>query len=614
MLAKMKPKSFLKWTAAGLGTVVAIVVALAVHTWYFRPLSIDIFFERVFVQFLLREPEILSQVGVLHQMGYRGLDDELADLSPRHAEDLARLIRRDLEQLHGYDRAALSESQQLSYDVLDWYLRDLADGERWLYHDYPVNHVFGEPNATLEFMVRIHPLDDAEDARNYVARLTAIPKKFAGLTEGLRARESKGVIAPGFVIDRVLEQIRTFLATPPEQSVLFTHLSQKTAQLRSVSPDEREFLLSSARDAIASEVYPAFQHLSDFLVHQREKAHAEYGVGALPQGEAYYDYLIRHHTTTLLTARQVHELGLAEVARVEQEMDGLLRDRGLREGTVGARMAQLSGDPSVRYTNDDAGREQCLADYQRVMDEMIGMLPRAFASVPNLPVRVARMPSFNESGATAAYADFGSLDGSRPPAFFVNLRDMSAQPKFSVRTLTYHEGVPGHLLQGAFAASLTGVPTFRKVVPFTAYAEGWALYSERLAWELGLENDPIDNLGRLQMEMLRAARLVVDSGIHHEHWSRDRAIEYLIEKTGRPRDDVVSEVERYFVMPGQALAYLVGMQKILDLRAAARERLGEKFDLREFHRAVLSDGALPLSTLEARTNAWVEKAKPPDDR
>jgi len=604
----MNLKPLLKWTAAGLGTVVVLLVAFGVHTWYFRPLSIDLFFERVFVQFLLREPETLSQVGVLHQVGYRGLDDELGDLSPEHAEDLARLIRRDLEQLHGYDRAKLSESQQLSYDVLNWFLQDLADGERWLYHDYPVNHVFGEPNATLEFMVRIHPLDDAEDARNYIARLRAIREKFAGLTEGLRARESKGVTAPGFVIDRVLEQIHTFLATPPEQNVLLTHFNERLGRLRSVSPEERDFLVASAREALDEAAYPAFRDLSTVLTKQREKAQNEFGVSALPQGEAYYDYLIRHHTTTSLNARQVHELGLREVARVEQEMDRLLRDRGLSEGTVGARMARLSSDPTLQYTNDDAGREQCLADYQRLMDEMIGALPRAFVGVPNLPVHVARMPSFNETNATVAYADFGTLDGSRPPTFFVNLRDMNAQPKFSMRTLTYHEGVPGHLLQGAFATALTGVPTFRKVVPFTAYSEGWGLYAERLAWELGLENDPVDNLGRLQMEMLRAARLVVDSGIHHEHWSRDQSIEYLIEKTGRPRDDVVSEVERYFVMPGQALAYLVGMQKILDLRTAARERLGEKFDLREFHRAMLNDGALPLSTLEARTNAWVIRA------
>jgi uncharacterized protein (DUF885 family) len=241
------------------------------------------------------------------------------------------------------------------------------------------------------------------------------------------------------------------------------------------------------------------------------------------------------------------------------------------------------------------------------MDEMIRGLPPAFAAVPRLNVRVERVPAFKEAGSATAYANSGSLDGSRPGTFYVNLRDMNEQPKFAMRTITYHEGVPGHLLQGAFSNALEGVPTFRKVLPFTAYDEGWGLYAEQLAYEMGYEKDPLDNLGRLQLEMLRAVRLVVDTGIHRKHWTREQAIDYMIEKTGRPRADAISEVERYFVLPGQALAYKVGMQKILELRAAARKKLGDRFDIRDFHRVVLNNGALPLGTLEAQVNAWVER-------
>ena len=385
--------------------------------------------------------------------------------------------------------------------------------------------------------------------------------------------------------------MRSFLEKPPEQSVLYTHLSQRLDSLQSISPAERTALLASARQAIDTQVYPAFRDLSGFLTQQREKAQEEYGVGALPQGDDYYDYLIARHTTASLHAGAVHERGVAEVARVEQEMDRILREQGLLEGSVGARMTQLSHDPRQQYANDDAGRSQCLADYQHVMDEMVGALGRGFVLVPRLPVRVTRMPSFNEGNVATAYADFGTLDGSRPPAFYVNLKDMSGQPKFSIRTIAYHEGVPGHLLQGVIANSLTDVPTFGRVCPY------------RVSGRVG-DVCRAPGLGaRLREGCAGQSRAIADGnatggkvggrhGIHHEHWSRAQATDYLIDKTGLPHDEVVSEVERYFVMPAQALAYEVGMQEILDLRARAQERLGTKFDVREFHRAVLRDGAL----------------------
>jgi len=603
----VRAKKILKWTGGVLAVLVLGAVGLFVQVWYFRPFSIDIFFERVFIQVLLQEPEILSDLGILHQMGYRGKDDELSDESPAHTDEITRLVQRDLDQLHGYNRASLSSSQQLSYDVLDWYLTDEVEGRAWAYHTYPVNQMDGVQSATPEFIVRVHPIEDAEDARNYNKRLVAFGPKFAGLLAGLKLRESKGVVPPKFVIQRVLAEMRAFAATPAQQNVLYTNLRDKLARLNSVSADEQAKLLSDASTAIEKQVYPAYGQLSTFFEHLDSTVQDEFGVWKLPDGDKYYDYLVRHHTSTSMTAEAVHEFGLSEVVRLEQAMDAILREQGLTEGTIGARMTTLSMQPRVLYSNDDAGRKQCLADYQKIMDEMIRGLPPAFAAVPRLNVRVERVPVFKEGGSAVAYANSGSLDGSRPGTFYVNLRDMNEQQKFTMRTVTYHEGVPGHLLQGAFANSLEGVPTFRKVVPFTAYDEGWALYAEQLAYELGHEQDPLDNLGRLQYEMLRAVRLVVDTGIHRKHWTHDQAIDYMVEKTGRPRSDAVSEVERYFVLPGQALAYKVGMQKILDLRAGAQKRLGDKFDIREFHSVVLTNGALPLGTLEAQVNAWVER-------
>ena len=602
----MRTRRILKWTGGALLTLVFVAALLFIQVWYFRPFSIDLFYERIFIQFLIKLPEALSDIGLLHQAGYRGLDDELNDVSPAATEDLARLIRKDIEQLHGYDRESLTPSQQLSYDTLDWFLTDAANGERWQFHDYPVNQMFGEQAETAEFMIRVHPIGDAEDARNYNERLAEFPRKFAGLLEGVKLRASKGVIPPKFVIARVLEQMRAFIATPAQDSALYVNLRDKLAKLQSVSPEERKELLDGARIAIDQHVYPSYRDLIAYFEELDRKVQDDYGVWKLPDGDAYYDYLVQHHTTTSMTAQAVHELGLSEVARIEKEMDTILQGQGFKEGTIGARMQALNAEPRMLYSEDDVGRQQCLADYQRVMDEMIRGLAPAFTGVPKLNVRVERVPLFREATVTGAYADSGSLDGSRPATFFVNLRDMKEQPKFGVRTLAYHEGVPGHLLQGAFAMALVGVPTFRKVLPFTAYDEGWALYAERLAWELGFENDPLDNLGRLQLEMLRAVRLVVDTGIHRKRWSREQAIDYMLEKTGRARGDVVSEIERYFVMPGQALAYKVGMEKILELREKARTRLGAKFDLREFHRVVLASGPMPLGTLEAQVNAWLD--------
>jgi uncharacterized protein (DUF885 family) len=603
----VRAKRILKWTGGVLAVLVLVAAGLFVQVWYFRPFSSDIFFERVFIQLLLKEPEFLSDLGVLHQLGYRGLDDELTDESPAHTDEITRLAKSDLEQLHGYNRASLSQSQQLSYDVLDWYLTDEVEGRAWAYHTYPVNQMDGVQSATPEFIVRVHPIADAEDARNYNKRLVAFGPKFAGLLEGLKLRESKGVVPPKFVIQRVLAEMRAFVATPARQNVLYTNLRDKLARLDSVPADEQAKLLSDASTAIEKQVYPAYAQLITFFEHLDSTVQDEFGVWKLPDGDKYYDYLVRHHTSTSMTAEAVHQFGLSEVTRIEQAMDAILREQGLTEGTIGARMTTLSTQPRVLYSNDDAGRKQCLADYQRIMDEMIRGLPPAFAAVPRLNVRVERVPVFKEGGSAAAYANSGSLDGSRPGTFYVNLRDMNEQQKFTMRTVTYHEGVPGHLLQGAFSNSLEGVPTFRKALPFTAYDEGWGLYAEQLAYELGYEKDPLDNLGRLQYEMLRAVRLVVDTGIHRKHWTHDQAIDYMVEKTGRPRSDAVSEVERYFVLPGQALAYKVGMQKILDLRAGAQQRLGDKFDIREFHSVVLTNGALPLGTHEAQVNAWVER-------
>jgi uncharacterized protein (DUF885 family) len=598
-------KRVLKWLAALTGAAAILAVGLAAHSWYFRPFSISIFFERAFIQFMLEDPEAVSSLGIFEQLGYKGFDGMLTDISPAHEQKLAKMARDDLETLRQYDRPSLSPANQLSYDILEWFLQDLVEGQRWLFYDYPVNQLFGVQSSTPDFMVQIHPIGDRRDVHNYITRLTAFGRKFDQLLEGLRLRESQGIVPPKFVIERVLAEMRAFIAVPARENILYTNLRTKLARLAVVPVPERSKLLADAQSAIEHSVYPAYGRLIDYFERLQPRVTEDYGVWKLPDGNSYYDHLIRSHTTLALAAEQVHNIGLEEVARIEKELDGILRSQGLTEGTLAERIARLNADSRLQYPNDDAGRAACIADYQRYIDEIVRSLGADFDAPPRLDIKVERVPQFKEKTAPGGYSDTGSLDGARPGVFYVNLRDMHDVRKYQMRTLAYHEAVPGHQLQGVIAQRLAGVPTFRKILPFSAYDEGWAVYAERLGWEMGFENDPLDNLGRLQAEMFRAVRLVVDTGIHRKHWTRQQAIDYMLEKTGMARSDVVSEVERYFVLPGQALAYKIGMLRILELRARSQAQLGSAFDIRQFHAIVLGSGAMPLGILEKQVDAWI---------
>jgi uncharacterized protein (DUF885 family) len=602
-LSRIKPA--LQWLGVLTGLAIILAIGLALQSWYYRPLSIGIFFERAFIQFVLEDPEAISSLGVFEQLGYKGFDGMLTDVSPAHEQKLAKMARDDLETLHAYDRASLSPSHQLSYDVLEWFLQDLVEGQRWLFHDYPVNQLFGVQSSTPDFMVQIHPIGGRRDVDNYIRRLSAFEAKFSGLLEGLRLREANGVVPPKFVIERVLAEMRAFVAMPPRENVLYTNLRDKMGHLGAIPTADRARLLGEAEQAIRDKVYPAYGRLIDYFVALQPKVTEDYGVWKLPDGDRYYDHLIRSHTTTSLNAEEVHNIGLAEVARIEKELDAVLQSQGLPDGTIAERVTRLNGNPHLQYSNDDVGRAACLADYQRYIDQMERGLAPDFAAPPRFNIKVQRVPQFKEATAPGAYADTGSLDGSRPGVFYVNLRDMRDIWKYQMRTLAYHEAVPGHQLQGAIAQRLTDVPTFRKILPFSAYDEGWAVYAERLGWEMGFESDPLDNFGRLQSEMFRAVRLVVDTGIHRKHWTREQAIAYMREKTGMAEGEVVSEIERYFVIPGQALAYKIGMLKMLELRSRAQAQLGAAFDIRQFHAVVLGSGSLPLSILQKQVDNWV---------
>lgn len=588
-----------------------LVLVLGAGLWianvgWYKPYSIDLFFNRVFVRFLFQNPELVTSL-VPHPLGIRYFDRRLADGSVATQLRQAAFVRSERDVLRSYDRAALSEGQQLSYDVLDFFLNTTVEGEAFQFHDYPVNPTAGVQSELVSLMLGQHPVDSVADVDSYNARLSQFGTRFEQIIEGQKLRESRGLLPPKFVVEKSLKQMQDFIAKAPNENPLYTGLKDKLAKLEGVDDAKRAALLARTETIIGGTVYPAFGRLIETFEELQTKVTANNGVWALPDGDAFYAWSVKQQTTSNLTPDEIHEIGLAEVARIEAEMNALLTENGYKDGSVGSRVVALGQEPRFRYPDTAEGRQQCLDDFQKIIDEIDHGLAPTFAVRPKLGVKVQAIPAFKEASAPGAYYEPGALDGSRPGVFFVNLRKLDEVDKFGMRTLAYHEAIPGHHFQIAIAQEIKGVPIFRNVLPFNAYAEGWALYSERLAWELGFEKDPFDNLGRLQAEMFRAVRLVVDTGMHKKRWTREQALAYLIDKTGMGEIDATAEIERYLVWPGQALGYKLGMLKILELRERAKAQLGERFDLKEFHQVVLGSGSLPLPVLEAQVNAWLAK-------
>jgi uncharacterized protein (DUF885 family) len=603
------PKKFLKtlgWLAAL--ALVAGGVFLTNLIW-FRPWSLNLFYEKVFVVFALDNPEMLTSIGIAEKFGYRAHNAHLSDESVEHAlQDLAR-TRRNLADLKAYDFDRQTPSQQLSTRVLTWFLENAVAGEKFAFHNYPVNQMFGVQNDLPSFMANQHRIADAKGAEHYLARLGEWGRKFDQVIASLRYREERGILPPRFVVQRVLTEMRAFAGKPAGNNILSTTFAKKVDTLKEVSDDAKAGLKARAEAAITTHVIPAYQRLIAYMEALDPKTNEDDGVWKLPDGDAFYAHQLQSYTTTRLTPAEVHELGLREVARIEREMRTILDAQGHTGGTPAEWLQKLKADPRFLYSNDDAGRAAALADYQRIIAECLQASSGAFGLQPKAPIEVQRVPEFREATAPAAYYQRPALDGTRPGVFYANLRNMAEVAKFNMKTLAYHEGVPGHHFQIAIAQELKGLPTFRSMLPFTAYTEGWALYTEWFAREMGLyRDDPYGDLGRLQAEIWRAVRLVVDTGIHYKRWTREQAITYMIGRTGMSRSEVVSEIERYIVMPGQACAYKIGQIKLQELRSRAREKLGAKFSDRAFHDFLLGNGALPLDILEERFGPWLDAA------
>ena len=600
-----------KSLAAVFAVVVIGAAVFAVNLIWFRPFSLNLFYEKVFVTFLLEKPELLTSLGFAEQFGYRRHNAHLDDVSSASVEHDFALWHGYLDDLKAYDPAAQTPSQQVSTRVLTWFIQAQLDGERFRFHDYPVNQLFGVQSETADFLVNQHRIPDRRGAEDYLSRLGEFPRKFDQVLDGLVERERRGIVPPKFVIERVLVQMKGFAGKPTKDNPLYTSFVTKVDKLTEIGADERLALDARCARAIEASVVPAYGKLIAFFEGQLARATTDDGVWKLPDGDAYYAWRLHSETTTSLTPQQVHELGLSEVARIGAEMTAILTAQGqLAAGETPAKaLARMAKDPRFLYPNTDAGRQQAIADYSAMLKEQLERSRAVIGLVPKAPIEVQRVPEFKQATAPGAYYNSPALDGTRPGVFYANLRDMAEVPKFGMRTLSLHEGIPGHHFQISLSQEQQGGPTFRKVLPFTAYLEGWALYAEWLGTELGVyKDDPFGDLGRLQAEMFRAVRLVVDTGIHYKHWTRQQAIDYMLDHTGMVEGDVVSEIERYIVNPGQACAYKVGMLRIRAARERAERALGAKWNAdaeRAFHDVVLGGGALPLEILDEQVDAWI---------
>lgn len=589
----------------GSGLLLVAAAVFLVPTIWFKPWSIDHFYARVFIRYAIKHPMLLTQLGMLDGTPLDFHSDKLDDFSPAAQEEDARFGERQLEILRSYDRSRMTPAQRLSYQVLEWFLADQAEGHRFMYHDYPVNQMFGAQSGLPDFMLNTHPLKRPRDAENYVRRIERFGVALDQVIEGLRLRETKGIVPPRFVLDKVLAEMRGFTGKPAAENPLYVHFAARTDSIPGLVPERRQALRARLAAAIEHTVYPAYGRLIATCTRLEGETTDDDGVWKLPDGTAFYDYCLKSRTTTPLSADSLHAIGLREVERLQERMRAILKAQGYRPDDLAATMNRLREEPRFHYANDDSGRARILADYQGILDDANRRVGALFDVRPRSGVQVRRVPAFKEATAPAAYYDAASIGGGRPGTFFVNLRDPRETITPGMRTLAYHEAIPGHHFQLSIAQELKGVPFFRKVIPFTSYVEGWGLYAEQLALENGFQPTAYDSLGALQADLFRAVRLVVDTGIHRDRWTRAQAIDYMVKNTGMAESEVTTEIERYIVLPGQACAYKVGELEILALRRQAMDRLGPRFDIRKFHDVVLTNGALPLSLLAQVVDEWI---------
>ncbi|MES2397144.1 MAG: DUF885 domain-containing protein [Bacteroidota bacterium] len=564
------------------------------------------FFDRVFDATVDRDPVSQTRLGIKKDY------DKWTDISDEHAQKELEITKGNLDSLHTIVNIdALDVQTKISYRLFEKECQDKIDNFKWRFHDYPVNQMGGMHSEIPAFLINMHAISNKADAEAYISRLLGINSLFDQLLVNLKVREEKNVIPPKFVFPLVLADCKNILSGVPFDNgkimnALLEDFITKVNALKELDEAAKKALITKASDALLTSVKPAYEKLITYWNELEKKSTDDDGIWKLTDGAAFYDAALKQTTTTNLTSDEIHEIGLKEVARIHNEMKVIMKKVNFKNDNLQDFFDFMRIDKQFYYTNTAEGKEAYRVKGVKIIDDMKNEIDKLFLTKPKADIEVKPVEAFREKSAGGAFYEEPALDGSRPGRYYINLYNMADQATYQMEALAYHEGIPGHHMQIAIAQELSNIAKFRMHGGNTAYVEGWALYSELVPKEIGFYQDPYSDFGRLAMELFRAARLVVDTGIHRKKWTRQKALTYFKENTPNPEGDNKKEIERYIVWPSQATGYKIGMIKILDLREKAKIQLGTKFDIREFHDVVLTSGPVPMDILEEMVNTWAE--------
>lgn len=560
------------------------------------------FFQKSFDDDVANSPVWQSYLGIKDDY------DKWDDMSDAAAQAEIDNITLRIAQAKQFDTSQLNAQEQLSLEIYQQDIQRQLANDAFRHHTYVMHQFRAAHTFVPSFLINIHSISELSDADAYIQRLHGVKSMFNQVIEQLRIREKLGVYPPKWAYDQMIQASHNVISGTPftesaTDSTIYADFTQKITAL-GLSNAEQASYMSKLNTALTQSVQPAYEKLIAELMKQRLLSPEGDGVWRLPEGDKWYQNRLEWFTTTTLNAEEVHQIGIKNVERIHTDMRGIMQQVNFT-GTLPEFFEFMRTDPQFYYPDSEQGREDYMADAKAYIDTMEAKIPEYFGLTPEARMVVKRVEAFREKSAGKAFYQSPAIDGSRPGIYYANLYDMSAMPTYQMEALAYHEGIPGHHMQRAITQELKGIPDFQKYASFTAYTEGWGLYTEELGKDMGFYQDPYSDFGRLAMELWRACRLVVDTGLHAKRWSREEAIEYLVDNTPNARYDAVKAIERYIAMPGQATAYMIGKLKIMDLRDKARTTLGDKFDIRGFHDEVLKDGPVPLSLLESKIDAWI---------
>lgn len=570
--------------------------------------KVNDFLDQKFDEAVARDPETSSQ------MGLKTGNDSWSDRSDEHGDAELEIMKQNIDSLKAkFDLNALDAQTKLSVRMYEEDYKRYVEGKKWRHHGYTITQMGGIHNDLPAFLINVHMIDSAIDAEAYLSRLRKLDKVFDQTLDDLKKSEAIGAIPPHFTFSYVTEDLKNFIAgcdKAGEENILLSDFSTKVDAL-AIDKSHKGMLKQQCAEIIKTSVKANYQRLLDYWTYLEPiaKKRGDAGAWSLQRGDKYYAHMLEFHTTTTMTPDEIFETGQKEVARIQGEMRQIMKKVNFKSDSLQEFFAFMRTDKQFQYPNSDAGRKELLADANKYIDTMSSILPQLFNTLPKAELKVMEVEAFRAKSAGGAFYEQPSDDGTRPGRYYVNTYNMADEPKYQMEALTYHEAIPGHHMQIAISQELKGLPKFRRYEFFTSYVEGWALYAELLGKEVGKYEDPYSDFGRLSMEIFRAARLVVDVGIHYKKWTREQAIEYFVKNTANAQGDIEKEIERYFLWPGQATGYKTGMLKIMALREKAKQALGPKFDIKEFHDVMLVNGAVSLTILEELVDKWVEEKK-----